>query len=266
MTGGLSHRTLVSAHEYASKHRKDGATAAVMFAEAVELTADYIEFDVQRTRDGVFVVNHDRETVVAGERRRIADLTLDELRASDADVLTYAEALGMVRGRAGAHLDLKFRPPASSYAGPDDKTWEVQAARYAVEALGADKVVVTTGRDRAVAALARWSATSCPDLLVGLSLGGSKAHLPWRRRISARWSELFPARRVAACGARVVVANHYLARLGVARWTGRHELLLLVWTVDSRGGLRRWLYDPRCWMVTTNNVRAAVRIRDGYRD
>ncbi|HEY7044578.1 MAG TPA: glycerophosphodiester phosphodiesterase family protein [Nocardioidaceae bacterium] len=257
---------MVSAHEYGARYGRTGARASELFSDALLMSADFVEFDVRRTADGVFVISHDRTVELAGGRQDVAHLTLDQLHAAGADVFTYAEALGAIRGKARAHLDLKFAPPESSYDGPDNQTWEVQATSQALAALGADNMVVTTGRDLGVAAVRRWAATDHPALLVGLSLGGSKAHLPWRERFAARWSELFPAHRVKISDPNVVVANKWLALFGVARWTHRRGLLLLVWTVDDHRGLRRWLGDPRCWMVTTNRVREAVRIRDGYLD
>ncbi|MGA9344893.1 MAG: glycerophosphodiester phosphodiesterase family protein [Nocardioidaceae bacterium] len=257
---------MVSAHEYGARLGSAGGRLSQQFTDGLTLGADFVEFDVRRTADGVFVVRHDREIVVGGEQRRIDTVTLDELHADGQDVLTYTDALAALRGRASAHIDLKLSAPARTYDGPDEQTWEVQATALAVAALGAEHIVVTTGKDRAVAALVRWSATACPQLLVGLSLGGSRSGWSLRRQVAGRWSELFPARRVAATGANVLAANRWLARFGVARWAHRHELRLLVWTVDDKRGLRRWLRDPRCWLVTTNNVRAAVRLRDGYRD
>ncbi len=257
---------MVSAHEYGARFGSADGRLSVQFTDALALGADFVEFDVRRTADGVFVVRHDREIFVGGEQRRIDTVTLDELHADGQDVLTYAAALDALHGHASAHIDLKLSAPARTYDGPDKQTWEVQATALAVAALGADRIVVTTGKDRAVAALVRWSRTACPELLVGLSLGGSRSDWSLRRQVAGRWSEFFPARRVAATGANVLAVNKWLARFGVARWAHRHGLRLLVWTVDDRRGLRRWLRDPRCWLVTTNNVRVAVRIRDGYRD
>lgn len=256
---------LVSAHEYGVRYGRREATAAEHLAEVLELRPDFVEFDVRRTADGAFVVRHDAEVIVGGRPHRVRELTLAELRAAASDVLMYDDALAAVRGRASAHLDLKLSPPASTYRGADEDTWEVVATARAVDVLGPSHLVVTTGRDRGVVVLRRWAASACPDLLVGLSLGGSRAGQSWRRQAAGRWSELFPARRVAACDPTVIVANRWLALFGVARWTHRHGLLLLVWTVDDPGGLRRWLADPRCWMVTTNQVHQAVRVRDGYR-
>ncbi len=258
--------SLVSAHEYGARYGRPGATAGEHLAEVLALSPDFVELDVRRTADEVLVVRHDATVLVGHQERRIHQVTFEELSNVEPDLLTYNEALAAIRGRARAHLDLKLSPPGRSYDGKDEDTWEVRAASLAVDLLGADQVVVTTGRDRGIAAVRRWAASSCPELLVGVSLGGSRAGQSLRRQISGRYSELFPARRVAATGANVVAANKWLARLGVARWTHRQGLLLLVWTVDDRRGLRRWINDPRCWLVTTNQVRDAVRIRDGYRD
>jgi glycerophosphoryl diester phosphodiesterase len=257
--------TMVSAHEYGALNGRPGANAAELISEVLALSADFVELDGRRPADGVFVIRHERFVSVDGEPHRIDTLTHEELRSA-VDVLSYADALRLLAGRGRAHLDLKLSPPESSYDGADDQTWEVRATAEAIAVLGTDQLVVTTGQDKGIAALRRWSEAACPGLMVGLSLGGSHAGQSLRRQAALRWSELFPARRVAACDANVVVANKWLAQLGVARWAHRAGIPLLVWTVDDTRGLRRWLGDPRCWMVTTNNVREAVRIRDGYRD
>ncbi len=258
--------SLVSAHEYGTRYGREGAGAAEHFADVLALAPDFVEFDVRRTADGVFVVRHDPHVLVGEHARHIRRVSIDQLRATGEEVLTYADALDAIQGRARAHIDLKLSPPASTYEGHDVDTWEVQATSIAVDRLGADQLVVTTGRDQGIAAVRRWAAVSCPGLLVGVSLGGSRAGYSLRTQLTGRYSELFPAARVAANGANVVAANKWLARFGVARWAHRNGVLLLVWTVDDRRGLRRWINDPRCWMVTTNRVRDAVRIRDGYRD
>jgi glycerophosphoryl diester phosphodiesterase len=257
---------LVSAHSYGSRYGDPAATAAEQFAATVALGPDFVEFDLQRTADGVFVVLHDRHVVIGDESREVVASTLDELRAEEIDLLTYAEALALLQDGVRAHLDLKFAAPEATYDGPDDQTWEVAATEQAVAALGADRVLVTTLVHRGVAAVRRWSRERHPDLLVGLSVGRSRRGLPWHRQIAGRLSELFPGRRVAECDPHVIVANKWLARLALARWAHRRGLLLLVWTVDEPTLLRRWMADPWCWVVTTNRVPEAIRLRDGYRN
>ena len=214
----------MSAHRCNTRARLDHALA---------LGAAFVEFDLRR-EDGAVVVAHD-----PGE---VGDLDLDAVLES-------------LAGRAGAHLDLKLSSPGHRL--------EVDAVARTVAALGAERVVVTTGRDAVIRAVRDWADTEGVDLRIGLSLGGSVSHLPWRRRLARRRSELRPAARMAACGADVAVAHWAIAALGVGRWARRHGVPLLVWTVDSPRGLRRWTAPGRAWMLTTNRPEAALALVRG---
>lgn len=261
---------LISAHQCgAPKGAPDSVITEAL--EAVLTTeCDYVEVDVRRTADGALVVRHDARVAVGhGHHPRVATLTLDELRQVEPALTTYDEVLDRLHGRKSLHLDLKFGSPRELYEDTSPKEChEVAAVERAIAVLGADKVVVTTGNDHAVAALRAWSAARYPDLLVGLSLGKSRAGLPLWEQLRGRLSELFPGHRVLGSNANLVVANHWLAYLGVARWTAKRGLPLVVWTVDGRRGLTRWLGDPRAWLVTTNETLLAIEIRrrlDGSR-
>ena len=108
------------------------------FALAAEQHATFVEFDLQRTKDGALVILHDttlerttdveevfpdrgRQVVVKGETRRqwpLADFTLAEVRRLDAGkwfdakfagtrVPTFAETIAAARGRTGLFIELK---------------------------------------------------------------------------------------------------------------------------------------------------------------
>ena len=110
---------LVIAHRGDSAHRPENTLAS--FAGALEVGASLVELDVQLTRDGEVIVLHDvtldRTTDGSGDVRR---LTLAEVRAVSAGyperfgtayagerVPTLAEALGLLRGRARALVEIK---------------------------------------------------------------------------------------------------------------------------------------------------------------
>jgi glycerophosphoryl diester phosphodiesterase len=110
---------LVIAHRGDSAHRPENTLAS--FASALELGVDLVEMDVQLTRDGAVVVIHDasvdRTTDGSG---RVGQLTLAELRRLSAGyplrfgsayagerVPTLAEALGLLRDRARAMIEIK---------------------------------------------------------------------------------------------------------------------------------------------------------------
>jgi glycerophosphoryl diester phosphodiesterase len=229
-----------------SAHR---CLTSAQLEHALSLDVEFVEFDVQRCTDGL-VVFHDTVAVDGGNRVRVCDLTVAELREVVPDVLEYAEMLTLLAaGGKGAHVDLKF---------PDGA---VEAAALAVACLGAEDLVVTTLFDRSVRAIRDWADEEGHDLLVGLSLGRGVTGISLWRQAKVRASEVWPQLRYRQSRANVVVAHHWLARFGVARFARRAGLPLLVWTVDTEDSLRYWLRGGRAWLVTTNRPEVALRIR-----
>jgi glycerophosphoryl diester phosphodiesterase len=111
----------VTAHRGASLHAPENSMAA--FREAYEAGADFVELDVQRTRDGAIVVVHDGDLLrMAGDPRKVWDLTLAEMQALDIGarrgpgyagerVPTLQEVIEFARGRFRINVELKFNVP-----------------------------------------------------------------------------------------------------------------------------------------------------------
>jgi glycerophosphoryl diester phosphodiesterase len=202
--------------------------------------AAFVEFDVQLLADGTLVLQHDDTVRLDGVRVPVGSVTLPDLERAG-PVVRYAEALAVLAEHGkGAHVDLKLRT--------DGGAVEIGVARAAVEALGAARVVVTTGHDASVAAVRAWSRERYPELRVGLSIGRP----PVTRLLRPRSWLQAQARRLVACDANLAVVHHWSARRGLAREVHRLGLPLLVWTVDRRRRLAYWLAPGRAWMVTTN--------------
>jgi len=88
------------AHRGGRVYKPENTIAA--FQHAIDTGADWIEMDVQRTKDGELVVIHD-ETVdrTTDGTGRVADLTLEQIRALDAGngerVPTFAEVITLAK-------------------------------------------------------------------------------------------------------------------------------------------------------------------------
>ena len=243
--------TLVSAHRGGVGHARHLSNTLEGLRFACSTGAAFVEFDVQRLRDGALVLFHDDRVRLRGARVPVGSLTLPELQAG-APVVRYEEALALLAEHGkGAHVDLKFHT--------DDGSVEVELARAAADVLGAEHVIVTTGHDATVAAVRAWSREQHPELLVGLTIG----RLPAGRLLRRRPGLLEPlVRRLLACDANLAVVHQTTARLGLAREVHRLGLPLLVWTVDRPRQLAYWLQPGRAWMVTTNRPdRASERLR-----
>jgi glycerophosphoryl diester phosphodiesterase len=108
---------LVIAHRGASLAAPENTLSA--FRKAIEEKADYVEMDVQESKDGVVVVVHDSDLMkVANSPLKVWDATADELRAVDLGsrvglqfagekVPTLAEVLQTCKGKAKMDIELK---------------------------------------------------------------------------------------------------------------------------------------------------------------
>ncbi|WP_079505567.1 glycerophosphodiester phosphodiesterase [Mesobacillus jeotgali] len=105
------------AHRGAAGYAPENTIAA--FDKGLDMKADYIEIDVQRSKDGELVVIHDttvdRTTDGTG---KVGDLTLQELRSLDAGsfkgeqfagekIPTFEEVLDRYHGKIGILIELK---------------------------------------------------------------------------------------------------------------------------------------------------------------
>ncbi len=107
---GYRQRILRVGHRGAAGHAPENTIAAIR--KGISLGVDFVELDVQRTRDGRLVVMHDklvdRTTDGSG---LVSEMTWDELQLLDAGngerVPSLEDALAAANGRAGVMLEAK---------------------------------------------------------------------------------------------------------------------------------------------------------------
>jgi glycerophosphoryl diester phosphodiesterase len=105
------------AHRGASGHTPENTLAALQ--EAIKMGADMIEIDLRLSRDGEWVVIHDRSTFrTTGKRGKVGRLPLNVLKALDAGswfndrcrgerIPTLPEVLNLVGHRARLNIEIK---------------------------------------------------------------------------------------------------------------------------------------------------------------
>lgn len=108
----------ITAHRGASGKAPENTLAAVR--QAIEDGADWVEIDVQESKDGVVIVAHDSDLMkVSGVNTKIWEGTAEELRAIDIGsyfgpefkeerVPTLAEVLDECRGNVRLNIELKY--------------------------------------------------------------------------------------------------------------------------------------------------------------
>lgn len=154
---------LIIAHRGASGYAPENTMAAFELAE--RLGADFIEFDVQLSKDGELVVIHDvkvdRTTAFTGY---VSQYTLSELQGMDAgsysnaifadeSLLSFQEVLDRFAGRMGMLIELK---EPLLYPGIEEKVAEAlkrRAPQLQVAGFGGSERVRAVGKSRNSAAI-----------------------------------------------------------------------------------------------------------------
>ncbi len=109
--------TSITAHRGNSSEAPENTKAAL--EQAIEAGADYVEFDVCQTKDGVVVVSHDNNLKrLTGENIDIWDSTYDEIKDLDIGswfsseysnqrIMTLDEAITLCKGKIQMNIELK---------------------------------------------------------------------------------------------------------------------------------------------------------------
>lgn len=235
----MTTRVAVSAHRGGGERHPAATWEA--YRSAAATGADYVEFDVRRLADGRLVCYHDARARRTGPLLRT--LSYRQLCAEVGyEVPTVTAVAAALAGRARGHVDLK------------ETGYEPEVIRLALETFGAGGFVATSLEDGSLARITR----EFPGVRTGLSLGRARADVPPGRLLRTRLSELFPLRRIRACGAQWVAVDKTLARYGVLRQAARHGLGAMVWTVDDPRAIDQFLADSRVDVLVTNRPGYAV--------
>jgi glycerophosphoryl diester phosphodiesterase len=230
-----------------SAHAGDRTATLETYRKAVATGADYVELDLRRTADGTLVAFHDPATA---DGEPLAALGYQQLcDTAGYQVPTAEDVLRAISsGGAKGHLDLK------------DVGREDEVAQLALDTLGPGRFIITTLEDRSIAAI-RSRFPNPEDVPLALSLGRDMAGASRAAWLRTRLSELRPLPRLRACGANWVAVERRLARAGVGRQCRRHDVKIMVWTVNHDDELRYWLADDRADVVITDRPADAIAFR-----
>jgi len=102
-------KVIIIAHRGASNIAPENTLKA--FKKAIELKADFIEFDVLESKDGELVISHDEEiSGLTGRYGFVRDLTLEELKTFDfgegEKILTLQELIDLTKGKINLNCEV----------------------------------------------------------------------------------------------------------------------------------------------------------------
>ena len=105
----VHNRVLIFGHRGAGNLAPENTIKS--FRKAIELKADFIEFDILETKDGKIVVCHDEEiSRLTGHHGFVRDLTLEELKSFDfgdgEKIPTFEELIEVTKGKINLNCEV----------------------------------------------------------------------------------------------------------------------------------------------------------------
>ncbi len=217
---------LILAHRGAAKERPENTLAA--FRRAIEVGADGVEFDVQRSKDGELVVIHDvRLERTTNGRGWVKDSTLAELRHLDAGrwfdpayqhepIPLLREVLELVRPHVHV-INVELKNTRFPYPG-----MEAQVVKVLKQCDVLDRTVISTYNLNSL----RLVKTIDPTIRTGVLYA-----IPWRS----------PIGKAMLSGADAIHPPRLAASRSLVRRAHRVGLRVWVWTVNRPKDFRQMM-------------------------
>lgn len=220
-------RNAIIAHRGASKFAKQENTIEA-FNIAIALKADYVEFDIRRTKDKVLVVFHDD----AINGKLLTDITYSELSAEaskeDYTVPFLEDVLKLCSGKIKLDIELK------------EAGYEKEIISLVKRYFSYEEFMMKSFVDTAVYNIKRYDS----NITAGLLLGRKEANI--KRRIN----EYFPVRRLKMCKADFISPNHKLCSREFIRRMHLHKYKVYVWTVNGEKLIKKMILRHADGIIT----------------
>lgn len=232
--------TVIIAHRGASALAKKENTIEA-FKHAIELKADYVEFDIRRTKDNVLIAFHDDSI----NGRLISELTYKEI-SEEAAMADYTipfleDILKLCAGKIKLDIELK------------EAGYEKDVILLVKKYFPCHDFLMKSFIDQAVLNIKTYD----PSIIAGLLLGRKNADV--KRRIN----EYFPLRRLKRCKADFVSPNQALATRGFIKRMHIHRKKVYVWTVNDSVSIGKFLHKNVDGIIT-DRPDAGLHIRKGF--
>ena len=208
------------------------------FKIAIKLKADYVEFDIRKTKDNQLIVFHDDEI----DNRAISSLTYDRLCSitsrENYRVPLLSEVLELCKGKIKLDIELK------------ESGYEKRIVDMVTKLYRYDEFMMKSFIDSAVKAVHDYDPYIQTGLLLGKKGGSLKTKL----------HEFFPMTRLAACNADFVSPYYKLATVGFIKRMKLYNKPVYVWTVNRARNIGKCILNHVDGIITDKpNVGLNVR-------
>lgn len=211
------------------------------FQLAIDIKADYVEFDIHRTKDKKLIVVHDAEI----DGKLYSDLTYDEICELTGSmgyrIPLLLDVLKLCQNKIKLDIELK------------ETGYEKQVIKMVSEMYHYDSFMMKSFIDTSVAKIKMIDSNIKAGLLIGMQYANAKR----------RFNEYFPERRLKACSADFVSPHYSIAtREFIFRMHHAHKEIY-VWTVNDIKNIDTFM-RRRVDGIITDMPDAAVYVKRSY--
>ncbi len=228
----MEKKVLIFAHRGASKLAPENTLRA--FQKAIELGADYVEFDVHETKDGEIVIIHDDDVErTAGVKGKIKEMTLKELKELDfgegEKIPTLKELIELAKGKIGLQCEIKVRGIAK------------KIVEHFKEADLIDSTIISSFIHDELLEVKKYA----PEIKLAPLVFGIKKNKMIREAIEHKYYAIHPFYKF--------INQKFLDE------AHKNNIKINTWTVDSKSRMKK-LIEMRIDGIITNDVELAKEV------
>lgn len=227
---------LIIAHRGASAYEKDNSIDS--FTKAIKMGADMIEFDVRQSSDGILIAHHDPTL----QLKHIGNMTYDQIKHIDSDIPTVENVLKLTLGKIRLDIELK------------EAGYEKEIVNLALQYFGIDDFIVTSFVSDCIKTIKKYH----PKIKTGLILGRHQ----FIKALLTKIRSGLPAKWARSLGADYLALDYRLASNKVLKLAKQNNLNIMVWTINDRQNIQRFLSHDNIFGIITNYPDTAVEMRE----
>ncbi len=232
-------RTQIIAHR--GFHITEPENTIKAFKEAIKNRFKIIEFDVRKTKDGEYLIFHDKHL---GDRP-VSDYTFRELKKTlnkkNINPATLDETISLMKDKVLLDIELK------------EMGYETEVMEYILERLEPEEFFISSFNDSSLRKIKR----AYPAVTTGLIFGIEKPKI----KILTRSGELFPWFRVLRCRPDILIPYWKIFDVWMFRKAFLRKRQIYVWTVNDIGKIEYYLKHPRVHAITTDIPGEAEKLK-----
>ena len=194
------------------------------FQYAIEQKADYIEFDLHRTKDNIIVIFHDAFFKGKLINNYVYSELLEASNKAGFKIPTFEETLKLAKGKIKCDIELK------------EAGYEKEILDLTLKYLNINEFIISSFIEESLGKMKELN----PDIETGLIIGADIEE----NKLKTRLSEIFPSKQLKVAKANYLIAhNYFIDYFFITRFYPNYKIW--IWTDKKPNKLKRYIDNKK---------------------